>query len=137
MKMHDEIRNKEANDFTIIYDAHKATKLFKKGKYTPRRLSIMKQENIRIALKTKRFMIWDIRDALDETCGYCFAYFNRYGSCVNCPLHKRVKEDCIELPEWKSMRHTKIKKEFLKAHIAWCRRLGLEKDMFKEVMKDG
>ena len=137
MKMHDEIRNKEANDFTMIYDAHKARRLFEEGKHTPRQLSIMKQENIRIALKTRGFTIGDIRDALDETCGYCFAYFNLFGSCVNCPLYKRVKEDCIELPEWKSMHRAKTKEEFLKAHIAWCRRLGLEKDMFKEVMKDG
>ena len=137
MKMHDEIRNKEANDSTIIYDAYKAKRLFKKGKHTPRQLSIMKQENIRIALKTKRFTTWDIWWVLNTLCGYCFVYLNPYGSCVNCPLHKKNKKKCVHLPEHSKMNWARTKEEFLEAHIAWCRRLGLEKDMFKEVMKDG
>ena len=105
MKWNDEIRNKDPNCFNEIYDMDKAKKLFDSEKYNHRKLSLMKQENVRMAFK-ENFRKADIKDTVARKCGYCFKY-----QCEFCPLYKKNRIECINFLEYEELMKPFAKKK--------------------------
>jgi len=124
--MHNETRNLNSLDVSLIYDDIKAEKLFdsKIRKYTHRRLSIMKQENIREAAEQRMILLGYLKETITRLCGYCF----KYKSCVDCPLCKKNNIRCCDLKCFALMGTARTFKAFIAAHRHWCNKLG-----FKEV----
>lgn len=123
MKLHEEITQGNLN--LNIYSSASAEYLFDKGKFKHRKLSLMKQENIRFALRCKRFELEDIKEQFYAFCGYCFKNVNVNGACLNCPLYKRIGKECYNDKFWDKMEAAKTKKDFAKYHKMWCKQLGL------------
>ncbi len=128
MKLHKEIISK----YSPVYDVDIAEKLYKDGKYKHRKLSLMKQENI-------RFAIWDcasvasLTSVITDVCGYCLRFTNVSGSqeCLNCTLGKRLLIACCKLSEYTTMKNADTVEEFAKAHKKWCKKLGLWQKSWK------
>lgn len=122
------VRNKEiTSGKNKVYDVNVAEILYKKGKeYTAKKLSIMKQENIRDALESRGFALKTIKAACGRFCGYCFAFWSSAFCRSECPVFKRVDTLCFNLFEWRKMNAAKTKAEFKKAHKAWCKKIGLD-----------
>ncbi len=112
MKMNDEIRFQGAKDHKRIYDCDLVRGYTRD--FIARRLSIMKQENIEEALKSRKYSLQCVKDALGERCGYCF----QYGRCKECPLNK-IAGKCYSHPRFVSMVSAGTKKEFLENHRLW------------------
>ncbi len=114
MKLHKEIASK----YNPVYDNLVAEYLFNDGKISYRRLSLMKQENIRVALTKPGISLETICWALNSSCGYCFEF-----ECDSCPIHKKSIEACdggiINITT------SKTKKEFAERHKEWCEKIGL------------
>ena len=125
--MHDEIRyvcspeNIEASNPLCIYSALEVAVLLDEGKYDFRRLSIMKQENIRDAAETSWCKLSALKEVVSKPCGYCFKYRkNRQEStCHNCPLNC-----CADLKSFSAMESATSIKDFIAAHKEWCNELG-------------
>jgi hypothetical protein len=109
-----------------VYDCAKASQLFESRKYGYRKLSLMKQENIRVALKTNKFRLKVIKDAVKKECGYCFKF-----DCDDCTLPINWTTSCIKIIEYSGVRDAKTKKDFALHHKNWCKKLGLWKKGWK------
>lgn len=94
-----------------------------------RKLSLMKQENIRIAIKNNASLS-DLKAAIHQRCGYCFKYQDD-SSCQSCPLVKKIGTICTEDIYWEKMKKVKTIKEFAAAHKSWCKKLGLWQEGWK------
>lgn len=111
---------------TPIYSVDITSALLETGKYGYRKLSQMKQDNIRFALLSHEFLLEDIKTIFRAQCGFCFKFFCRVTDCRSCPIHKKLKRDCIDLPEYNRMVASESKEEFLKLHRSWCKKISLE-----------
>ncbi len=107
------------------YAARFAHQLYLENKYTHRQLSIMKQENLRVAAYGKKFSINSIQAGIRGNCGYCFKFDCTTG--ITCPLAKKGhnKCHCATNDFYAARDDVKSKKEFLKHHKAWCKAIGL------------
>lgn len=114
------------SDKYLIYNSFKAFDLFKKG-YSRKRLSLMKQENIRMALKTNHPSALEVHTDL---CGFCFeedCLSMTKRSCSDCEL-TRTKTRCNQSGFYDIMSSASAHDDtdrFAKAHKAWCKQLGL------------
>lgn len=119
MEFHKEITGEE----DLIYSWRQSYHLFNRG-VNHRKLSLMKQENIRVALQAvsskHSHSLPLLRIALNQACGYCHRY-----TCSNCPIAKRAGESCTYLPEFNKMIDTHSRKEFARHHKSWCKKIGL------------
>ncbi len=121
MKFHKEITSKEYP----VYDENKAGYIYDKRKVGYRKLSLMKQENIRVALANPKIELITIKNAIRQECGYCFKFV-----CLNCLLSKKQEHNgCSN--NVKNMLRIKTKKEFAKRHKKWCKQIGLWKKEWK------
>ena len=123
MEFHKEITNHDGSISDGIYNYELADSLFNSGKIGARKLSLMKQENIRLSIKknTLATLIWIVK----RKCGYCFKYMDI--GCYTCPLSKKNKLDCDILDEFNLIKGAKTKKQFSNAHKAWCKNWGYGK----------
>jgi hypothetical protein len=94
MKYYDEIRflpdNPEQLTCSNIYDYGQAIKLFNRDKRKHKMISIMKHNNIRVAIKDalRGFTILEeIKTVFREQCGYCFKYKRNCNICT-------IKRNC-------------------------------------------
>lgn len=130
--MHDQIRNTvsyDKDDPDRVYDPDLAIDIFNSHirKYSHRRLSIMKQENIREAAEKELASLGVLKFIIVRLCGYCFKYGYAI-KCETCPLYKKILTRCGELHSFIQMKDARTFKAFLAAHRQWCNELG-----FKEV----
>ncbi len=117
MKFHKEITSIEHP----VYDVSEARELYDDMKISYRTLSLMKQENIRVALKNTKVSLKIISDALCQHCGYCFKF--RCLNCYTCPLDKKHKECCGN--DILKVTASRTKKEFAQRHKEWCKKISL------------
>ena len=87
----------------------------------PKTLSMMKQENIRIALQKSKFKLRDIKMVSWHRCGLCDLNL----SCSPCYIFKKIGGYCTDLSEHRAMKKARTRKAFAKAHKAWCKKIGL------------
>jgi len=112
--------------YVKIYDVDKANELYDLKKYKYHSLSMMKQENIRMALKDTSFKLQEIKEAAVMFCGYCFEF--REINCTNCELFNLENNDfgaCYNSEWHEKMRKARTKKLFAKYHKSWCEELGI------------
>lgn len=131
-KMNDKIRNKTGDPYKKIYSVVKARRLYDKKIHTPRKLSLMKQENIKKAVLGK-FDLENVQEAISDICGFCFKFRELSileGNCFTCPILKKLGKKCYELPTWRKMHDSETKKQFITAHKKWCKKIGL--DVYKK-----
>jgi len=121
MKLNKQIVSKQYT----VYDIDKAKTLYDIKKYTCRQLSMMKQENIRVAIKKNMIPLNELKDFSQKKCGYCFEYFIRCGFCYTCPISKKIGRDCVSNPYYRKMESSGRKTTFARYHEAWCRELGI------------
>lgn len=111
-----------------IYDVDKAKSLFERNKIDYKTLSIMKQENVREAIKDKRLSLRTIKEAICDSCSYCFK-FSEKRSCGSCPLQFKkflfFMSSCCEIKEWDEMVNARTYDDLLIAHQKWCYKLGI------------
>ncbi len=121
MKLHKELTSIEQP----VYDRDKSEDLFDSGKISYRKLSLMKQENIRVALGNPKITLEVICNALGKYCGYCFK-FSRNGRCIGCLIYKKQgKHQCSGIIG--HIGNSKDKKKFAEKHREWCEKIGLWK----------
>ena len=114
MKWNEEIRPKDR-----VYSEDLAIKLI--GKYTPHELSLMKHENIRMAIKEK-LSPTTIKECTFEACGYCFKNSDK---CEDCKLYAKMGFECWYLDEFSNMENACTIDAFAIFHKEWCEQLGL------------
>ena len=107
--MHKEIISSEQP----IYDCVKAKLLYSDGVMAARKLSNMKQDNIKKALSKRK------------ECGLCFEFRENTDECDDCPIYKRTNHACWESNNYGDMLVAGTKALFGKAHKKWCREIGL------------
>jgi len=120
--MHKEITSKELP----IYDVKKAEAMYKMGRIGYRKLSLMKQRNIKEAIESGKYRIIDILRNINKFCGYCFAYSHWHLDCLNCPIYNKLGVPCHSLKEWDQMERARTFKQLREAHKAWCKKIGLD-----------
>lgn len=127
MKWHDCIRNKTSvHPQQRIYHTGLAQSLFDDGIYTARELSLMKQENIRMALIDGSFCYDDI--PYNSSCGYCFEVNQiDIDGCKPCRLVTGRFSDCCESEMYWAMARSKNLKDFAHYHKNWCIEMGIWK----------
>lgn len=105
-----------------IYDEIVARKLYLSKEYGHRQLSLMKQENIRIAIK-KGISLSDLYDSSAEFCGYCFKYLDegKIIRCRKCPFYK----DGMNCYNYSNLEKVTTIKKFADLHKRWCKKLKL------------
>lgn len=137
MKWNDNIRTLKKKKFdkknVEIYDLVKVLKLKLKVSEsklkeeecpTLREFSLMKQENIRMALlERKKYRLMDMRSSVELQCGFCTNYITR--GCDGCPIIELVGRKCYYLNGYSKMCHAKTYNKFAEAHKAWCIMIGL------------
>jgi len=119
--MHEEI----TSSLNGIYDECSAEIILSFKRMTPRKLSIMKQENIKEAIE-KKMDIQDIKNAITQPCGYCLRYRKPGIWCKRCPVYRRLGKECTIIPEWNKMLRARTHKTLRKYHMEWCRKIGLD-----------
>ena len=112
MKWHKEITSEDYP----VYDVVVAKELTNR----PSTISKWKQENIRIALRDKKFSFDEVFRIVGHECGYCFEY-----NCHSCPLNRKLGTNCCDIRTYRAMRRSKSRKALAKAHKAWCKEIGL------------
>jgi len=113
--------NRIRNNIDEIYSVDKARELYRLEQFGSRKLSLMKQENIRMAIKEK-YDIDDILGIVISKCGYCF---KQGYNCESCSLYKKYNEYCTKLISYEKMLYAKTIKTFAKWHKIWCQELGI------------
>ena len=124
MKYNKEITSKNEP----IYDENSAEALYDNKKYSHRKLSMMKQENFRMAIKDKKITLITLIQHIKSACGYCFESNSNCGDCI---LYRKLKNRCDETDEWNKMCDATRRKDFAEHHKAWCKRLGIWNDKWE------
>jgi len=88
-KMHEEIISEKKP----VYDANKARRLYHDGKIGYHELSVMKQENIKEAIRKG---MKEAMNVFGERCGYCFHFMD----CDECPIFERNRVECFLLDSY-------------------------------------
>ena len=106
-----------------IYCEFKAKRLYKIKKHSAHQLSVMKQENIRIAISNKTD-VTTLMHALCKNCGYCFKT-SPNNACSSCVLFHRIGKACYDSVHMPHSTQDLNLKAFSAKHKAWCKQLGL------------
>lgn len=128
MKWHNEIRGAICGGSDRIYDSAEAEELFDSKAYNRRELSLMKQENIRMAL-ANGLPLKLIKGAMQTPCGYCFSnnlVVVKDEDCEGCKLFKDMNgAPCDILASWNRMLKAETISDFADNHKEWCKVLGI------------